>query len=205
MMDKQVFFVTGIGTDVGKTIVSAIVSEYLRATYWKPIQSGAADGTDRETVARLCSDAVRTLPENYLLKEPVSPHLAAAMEDVEIDITTLSIPQVDGNLVIEGAGGLMVPITNDYLFADWIAAHKIPTIIVSRHYLGSINHTLLTIAQLRNLNVPIAGIIFVGEENSDTEKMILQHGGVKALGRIPIAKQLDKAFVTEQAKKLHLD
>jgi len=204
-MDKHVFFITGIGTDVGKTIVSAIVSESLQATYWKPIQSGASEGTDRQIVERLCTDAVRTLPENYLLKEPVSPHLAAEMEGVEIDITTLTIPQVDGNIVIEGAGGLMVPITKDYLFADWIATYKIPTIIVSRHYLGSINHTLLTVAQLLNLNVPIAGIVFVGEENKDTEKVILQHGGVKVLGRIPIAKQLDKAFVTEQAKKLHLN
>lgn len=204
-MNKRIFFIAGIGTDVGKTIVSAIVAEALQAIYWKPIQSGASEGTDRDTVERLCSDAVKTLPENYLFHAPVSPHLAAEMEGVEIDVSTLKIPQVEGNLVVEGAGGLMVPITKNYLFADWLAQYKLPTIIVSRHYLGSINHTLLTIAQLRQLDVPIAGVIFVGEENVDTEKMILQHGKVICLGRIPIAASLDKDFVSKQAKNLHLN
>ena len=202
-MDNKKYFITGIGTDVGKTIVSAVVCEALKATYWKPVQSGSEDGTDRATVESLCSPAVKTIPESYVFKAPVSPHLAAELENDTIDISKLQVPQVTGNLVVEGAGGLMVPITHEYLYADWISEKQLPTIVVSRHYLGSINHTLLTIRQLQQLGVPIAGIIYVGEENKDTEQVI-QHftGGIHVLGRIDWAKQLTKDFIVEQSKKL---
>jgi dethiobiotin synthetase len=133
----------------------------------------------------------------------VSPHLAAELEDVTIDVSSLQVPKVQGNLVVEGAGGLMVPITHDYLYADWISEKQLPTIVVSRHYLGSINHTLLTIKQLQQLGVPIAGIIYVGEENKDTEQVI-QHfsGGIHVIGRINWASELTKDFILEQSKKL---
>jgi dethiobiotin synthetase len=202
-MDNKTYFITGIGTDVGKTIVSAVVCEALKATYWKPVQSGSADGTDRATVEYLCSPAVKTIPESYVFKAPVSPHLAAELENDTIDISKLQVPKVTGNLVVEGAGGLMVPITHEYLYADWIGEKQLPTIVVSRHYLGSINHTLLTIKQLQQLGVPIAGIIYVGEENKDTEKVI-QHfsGGIHVIGRIDWANELTKDFILEQSKKL---
>lgn len=203
-MDSKVYFITGIGTDVGKTVVSAIVSEALQATYWKPIQSGSVEGTDRKTVEALCSDAVKTLPEEYIYEAPVSPHLAAEMENSEIDVSRLLLPDVKGNLVVEGAGGLLVPITRGFLFADWIKTLKIPVIVVSRHYLGSINHTLLTVAQLKQLEVPVAGIVFVGAENTDTESIIEQHTQVPVLGRIPVVDELTPDFIATEAKKLNL-
>jgi dethiobiotin synthetase len=204
LQGKQ-YFVTGIGTDVGKTIASAVLAEALQATYWKPVQSGATEGTDRETVRQLCSAQVKTLPEEYVFAAPVSPHLAAELEGVEIELDRLAPPKVEGNLIIEGAGGLMVPITKDFLYADWIEHHKLPTIVVSRHYLGSINHTLLTLDHLKRLAVPVAGVLFVGAENKDTESIIVRFTQVPVLGRIDIADRLTPAFIAEQAQRLTLN
>jgi len=206
-MNKQGkhYFVTGIGTDVGKTIASAVLAEALQATYWKPVQSGATEGTDRKTVQQLCSTQVNTLPEEYVFDAPVSPHLAAELEGVEIELDRLTPPKIAGNLIIEGAGGLMVPITKDFLYADWIEQHKLPTIVVSRHYLGSINHTLLTIEQLKRLDVPIAGILFVGHENVDTERIITKFSQVSVIGRIDLADELNSEFICQQSKRINLN
>lgn len=201
-MSKSKFVITGIGTDVGKTVVSSIISEALKASYWKPIQAGDLDNSDSIKVNRF-TDNVTVLSEAFQLSEPMSPHAAAEIDGVEITIEDLNIPEVDGNLIIEGAGGIMVPVnSNGLTFADLIEYWNLPTIVVSRHYLGSINHTLMTIEVLQNRGVKIEGLVFVGNENKATEEIILKSTGVKFLARIPMAEVLNKGFVLEQARKV---
>lgn len=195
------FAVTGIGTDVGKTVVSAILAESLNASYWKPVQAGDLDNSDSIKVERYTS-SVTVLPEKFRLTEPMSPHAAARIDSVKIVKDDLQLPEVDGNLIVEGAGGLLVPFNDDgLLFADLLECWKLPTIVVSRHYLGSINHTLLTMETLKRRGVNVAGIVFVGEENRETEQVIKKITGVKVLGRIPIAEELNGMFIQEQAKQ----
>ena len=200
-MIKQ-FVITGIGTDVGKTIVSSIVAEALKASYWKPVQAGDLDQSDSIKVAGYTSN-VTILEEAYCLSEPMSPHAAAEIDGVTISLYKLKLPPVKTNFIVEGAGGLMVPLNNDGLtFADVIASWKLPTIIVSRHYLGSINHSLLTAEVLKARGINIAGFVFVGDENKATESIIIKHTGVKLIARIPNAALLDKNFIVSQAKKI---
>ena len=199
-MSKR-FAVTGIGTDVGKTVVSAILAESLQANYWKPVQAGDLDNSDSTKVERYTSN-VNLLPEKFKLTEPMSPHAAARIDGVQIAKEDLNLPAVSGNLIVEGAGGLLVPFNDDgLLFADLLEYWGLPTIVVSRHYLGSINHTLLTMETLKKRGVEVAGIIFVGNENNETEQVIKSVTGVKVLGRIPIAKELNDKFIQEQAKQ----
>lgn len=194
------YFVTGIGTDVGKTVVCAILTKALEATYFKPIQSGILEGSDAETIRTLVKDVV-LIPEIYRLKQPLSPHAAAQIDGVEIQLNELNLPNVTGNLIVEGAGGLMVPfdqIGNSYL--ELAKKWGLPVIVVSRHYLGSINHTLLTLDVLRTNDVQVAGVIFVGKENPSTEEIIVKRTGVHVIGRVPEVDDVDEAFVAEQAK-----
>lgn len=194
--------ITGIGTDVGKTVVSSIIAEALKASYWKPIQAGDLDNSDSIKVDRF-TDNVTVLPEAFRLSEPMSPHAAAEIDGVEIAKDDLDLPEVGGNLIIEGAGGIMVPVnSNGLTFADIIERWNLPTIVVSRHYLGSINHTLLTLEVLQSRGVIIEGLVFVGAENKATEEIILKSTGVKFLARIPMAKELNKTFVLEQAESI---
>lgn len=194
--------ITGIGTDVGKTVVSSIIAEALKASYWKPIQAGDLDNSDSIKVDRF-TDNVTVLPEAFRLSEPMSPHAAAEIDGVEIAKDDLDLPEVEGNLIIEGAGGIMVPVnSNGLTFADIIERWNLPTIVVSRHYLGSINHTLLTLEVLQSRGVIIEGLVFVGAENKATEEIILKSTGVKFLARIPMAKELNKTFVLEQAESI---
>lgn len=196
------FAITGIGTDVGKTVVSSIVAEALKATYWKPVQAGDLENSDSIKVSRFTSN-VKVLGEAFRLTEPMSPHAAAEIDGVEITLSDLELPRVDSNFIVEGAGGLMVPLNNEGLtFADAIVSWNLPTIIVSRHYLGSINHSLLTAEVLKARGVNIAGFIFVGDENKATESIILKHSGVKMIARIPMAQVLDKTFIASQAEKI---
>ena len=198
---SQRFAVTGIGTDVGKTVVSAILAESLQANYWKPVQAGDLDNSDSIKVERYTSN-VNLLPEKFKLTEPMSPHAAARIDGVQIAKEDLNLPAVSGNLIVEGAGGLLVPFNDDgLLFADLLEYWGLPTIVVSRHYLGSINHTLLTMETLKKRGVEVAGIIFVGNENNETEQVIKSVTRVKVLGRIPIAKELNDKFIQEQAKQ----
>ena len=198
---SQRFAVTGIGTDVGKTVVSAILAESLQANYWKPVQAGDLDNSDSIKVDRYTSN-VNVLPEKFRLTEPMSPHAAARIDDVQILKEDLNLPEVSGNLIVEGAGGLLVPFNDDgLLFADLLEYWALPTIVVSRHYLGSINHTLLTMETLKRRGVEVAGIVFVGDENSETEQVIKSITGVKVLGRIPIAEELNHKFIQEQANQ----
>ncbi len=195
------FAVTGIGTDVGKTVVSAILSESLKANYWKPVQAGDLDNSDSIKVDRYTTQ-VNVLPEKFRLTEPMSPHAAARIDGIQITKEDLNLPEVSGNLIVEGAGGLLVPFNDDgLLFSDLIEYWGIPAIVVSRHYLGSINHTLLTMETLKKRGVEVAGIVFVGDENSETEQVIKSFTGVKVLGRIPIAEELNAKFIQEQVNQ----
>ena len=180
------FVVTGTDTDIGKTVFAAGLTGLLNGYYWKPVQAGLADGTDAATVAQLSSlPEDRILPEAYRLKTPCSPHTAAKIDGVEIDVDALALPP-QRPLIVEGAGGALVPITDDFLFADLFARWGLPTIIVARTRLGTINHSLLTIEALRARKVPVHGIAFIGEEEAEAEQTICRIGDVKHLGRLPI-------------------
>ena len=166
-------FITGIGTDVGKTIASAIITEALEADYWKPIQAGDLEDSDTHKIQKYISNSKTVFHKNsYALNTPASPHFAADLDNVTIDIEKIQEPKTKNSLVIEGAGGLFVPLNKKDTIIDLIKKeHKV--IVISLHYLGSINHTLLTIEALQNRNIKIAGIIFNGDENKATEEIIL--------------------------------
>jgi len=186
--------VTGTDTDIGKTVFAAALVGALGASYWKPVQAGLEDGSDAGTVARLGGLASeRILPEAYRLQTPCSPHRAAEIDGVEIEIDRLALPAVDGPLIVEGAGGVLVPITRHLLFADLFARWAQPVVLVARTGLGTINHSLLSIEALRSRGVPILGIAFVGDAVEDSEATIAQIGGVKRLGRLPRLTPLDAA------------
>lgn len=187
------FVVTGTDTGIGKTIFTAALAGALGIRYWKPIQAGLDEETDSEAVVRLSS--VNIHPEAYRLPTPASPHFAAEKDGIEIKTDKLTPP--DGNLVIEGAGGVLVPVTRDILYADLFARWQIPTILVARTSLGTINHSLLSIEALRHRNVPIHGIAFVGNENQDSEETISAISGVRRLGRFPMLAKVTRANLTE--------
>jgi len=178
------FIVTGTDTGIGKTVFSAALASALGAHYWKPVQSGLDDGADRDHVARLGGvTPERVVPEAYRLTQPLSPHRAAELDGLQIDPARLSPPDLDP-LVIEGAGGALVPITRSTLYADLFAWWNLPVIIVARTTLGTINHSLLTVEALRARGVPIHGIAFVGAAHEDNEQTIAAMGKVRRLGRL---------------------
>lgn len=180
--------VTGTDTGIGKTVFSAGLTRALGATYWKPVQSGLEEATDSETVAHLSGCPV--LPEAYRLQLAASPHLSAEAEGIEIDIVRLTPPPVEGPLVIEGAGGLMVPLTRQHLFLDVIAGWKAPVVLVARTSLGAINHSLLSLTALRAMGCTVAGVAFVGEDMPDTRRTITEMGQTRDLGRLPFLSDL---------------
>ncbi|WP_287942551.1 dethiobiotin synthase [Sphingopyxis sp.] len=182
------FVVTGTDTGIGKTVFSAALAGALGLPYWKPIQSGLEEETDSEAVARLAG--VRVHPEAWRLVTPASPHLAAEIDGVTIDADALAPPP--GDLLIEGAGGALVPVTRTLLYADLFARWQIPVIVCARTALGTINHSLLTIEALKARHVPIHGIAFVGEAAPDSEAIIAALGGVRRLGRLPILDPLTR-------------
>lgn len=186
--------VTGTDTGIGKTVFSAGLTRVLGATYWKPVQSGLEEATDSEAVAHLSGRPV--LPEAYRLQLPASPHLSAEAEGVEIDLARLAAPAVEGALVIEGAGGLMVPLTRRHLFVDVIAAWKAPVVLVARTSLGTINHTLLSLEALRARGVTVAGVAFVGDEMADSRRTIAEMGRVRDLGRLSLLTDLTPEALT---------
>ena len=192
-------FITGISTDVGKTVVSAIITQALKADYWKPIQAGDLDQSDTHKIKAYVSNAKTKFFENsYALNTPASPHLAAAIDGITIDLKKIKEPKTKNNLVIEGAGGLYVPINDTETIADLIQPdYKI--IVVSRHYLGSINHTLLTIEALQNRNIAVAGIIFNGEENDATESIILNKTKIPMIGRLEPEPFINTNVINEYA------
>jgi dethiobiotin synthetase len=198
-MNKNLI-IAGISTEVGKTIVSAIVVEALQADYWKPVQSGYPTDSDTRTVQGLISNATsRFHPESYRLREPLSPHAAARIDGVRIDVEQLTLPETDNALVVELAGGLLVPLNDDMLNIDLVARWKWPVVLVSRHYLGSINHTLLSVEACRNRRIPVLGIVFNGPANPDTETAILSFSGLPCLGRIADEPVLNQAIIRHYA------
>ena len=179
-------FVTGIGTDVGKTLISAVIVEKLKADYWKPIQAGDLDNTDSMKINRWVENSTSAIhQESYRLTSPISPHAAAERDHLNIDLNNIIIPETQGDLVIEGAGGLMVPLNKYELVIDLVLHLDAEAVLVSRNYLGSINHTILSIEALRSRNINIAGIIFNGQQNKDTQSIIESICDVPVLGRIP--------------------
>ncbi|AOW08926.1 dethiobiotin synthase [Flavobacterium gilvum] len=194
-------FITGISTDVGKTIASSIIVEALQADYWKPIQAGDLNDSDSHKVKRYVSNSKSHFhPNAYALHTPASPHLAAALDGITINLKQIKEPKTDNHLVIEGAGGVFVPLNDTDCVIDLIQPdYKV--IVVSRHYLGSINHTLLTIESLLNRKIAIGGIIFSGDENKATESIILSKTGVKCIGRIEQEPYFDQSVIKEYADK----
>ncbi|WP_268848195.1 dethiobiotin synthase [Flavobacterium aestivum] len=194
-------FITGIGTDVGKTIASAIITESLEADYWKPVQAGDVDHSDSHKIKSFISNDKTTIhPNSYLLNTPASPHLSAAIDGITIDLQAIKEPKTQNHLVIEGAGGVFVPLNDTDCVIDLIQPdYKV--IVVSRHYLGSINHTLLTIEALLNRKIAIGGIVFSGDENAATESIILNKTGIKCLGRIEQEPYFDQNVIKEYADK----
>ena len=194
-------FITGIGTDVGKTIASAILTQALEADYWKPIQAGDLDHSDSYKVKQFISNSTSQIFENsYKLNTAASPHLAAAIDGITIELQYIKEPKTKNHLVIEGAGGILVPLNDSDCIIDLIKKdYKV--IMVSRHYLGSINHTLLTYEALKNRNIPIAGIIFSGDENKATEEIILKKTGGKFIGRIDNEPYFDQNVIQYYADK----
>lgn len=194
-------FITGIGTDVGKTIASAIVTEALEADYWKPIQAGDIANSDTHKIQRYISNSKTVLhPNSYALNMPASPHLAAAIDGVEIKASVITEPKTQNQLVIEGAGGLLVPLNATETILDLIKPNY-KVIIVSRHYLGSINHSLLTAEVLKQKGITPAGIIFNGDENASTEEIILNKTGLKMIGRIENEPYFDKNVILDYADR----
>jgi dethiobiotin synthetase len=191
-------FVTGIGTGVGKTVASAILVAALRADYWKAIQCGDLDESDTSRIRALVPGA-RCHPERYLLRTPCAPAEAAAIEGIRIDLPSFVPPVTDAPLVIEGAGGLLVPLHGEATIADLVTQLGAAAVVVSRNYLGSINHTLLTMEALAHRRIPVAGIVFNGPPAAASEASILHRYPVPVLGRIPEATQIDRSFIASQA------
>jgi dethiobiotin synthetase len=188
--------VTATGTDIGKTVFAAALTAALDGYYWKPVQAGLDDGSDRERVAALTglSDE-RILPEAYRLTTPCSPHRAAEIDGVAIDVERLTPPPSDRPLVIEGAGGVLVPFTRSFTFADIVARWRLPVVLVAATSLGTISHSLTAIEALRSRGVDIRGVAFIGDANEDSEVTIAEMGGVKRLGRLPMLDPLTPAML----------
>lgn len=192
-------FITGISTDVGKTIASAIIVEALQADYWKPIQAGDLEHSDTHKVQSLVSNTQSHFHSNsYALQTPASPHLAAAIDGITIAMNQIQEPKTNNHLIVEGAGGILVPLNDTQSVVDLIQPdYKV--IVVSRHYLGSINHTLLTVEALQNRKIQVAGIIFSGDENTSTESIILSRTGLAYIGRIAQEPYFDTNVILEYA------
>ena len=198
----KTFFVTGIGTEVGKTTTSAILVEALQADYWKPIQAGDLNESDTKKVKKLISN-IKTIfhPETFRLNTAASPHVSALIDNVKINIDKIILPETKNNLIIEGAGGVMVPLNEEGdLMIDLIKKLKTEVILVSKNYLGSINHTLLTVEALKNKQIKIKGIIFNGIPKPSSEQFVLKHTGLKCLGNIEEVKVLTKDVIIKYAK-----
>jgi len=182
--------VTGTDTNVGKTIFSAGLTGFLDGAYWKPVQAGLEGETDSQTVARLIESPERILAERYRLRTPASPHLAAELDATTIDVESLAPPASERVLIIEGAGGLMVPLDRETLFIDVFARWRLPTVLCARTALGTINHTLLSIEALRRREIPLLGVALIGDAHEENERIVAALGRVRILGRLPMLAPL---------------
>jgi len=201
------FFITGTDTGVGKTMVSALLCAALDAAYWKPIQTGTIEGSDRDSVMQLAEiPAGQTFPEAYHFKPPVSPHLAARLAGERIEMRKIKMPLVpEGRaLIAEGAGGTLVPINERQFMTDLMRHLKLPVVLVARTALGTINHTLLSVAALRAARLPLEGVVMCGEPNSENRKAIEQYGKVQVIGAVPHLKKADRRTFVDVFRK-HFD
>ena len=196
------YFVTGIDTDSGKTIASAILVEKLKADYWKPVQAGYP--TDSETVATLINPERIIHPEGIILQAPMSPHAAAKLENIHVEAKQFEVPKTNNNLIIEGAGGIMVPINDSEFVIDLANQFDAEVILVSRNYLGSINHTMLSISYLKANGCKIAGIIFNDTPNPETESFILNYSKLPCIGRIDPLKEINELTIQSQIGNIDL-
>ena len=201
------FFITGIGTDVGKTVVASIITTALEADYWKPVQAGELNNTDTIKVKNFVTLANPKHKgifheEMYRLELPLSPHISAEKSGIQIENKKITLPQTQNHLAIEGAGGLLVPLTNSFLVADLITQLALPVFVVSKHYLGSINHTLLTLSELTRREIKIAGIIFNGSENKATEAVIQQQYPTVLCHRVSESPEISPEFISEEACRI---
>jgi dethiobiotin synthetase len=196
------YFVTAIGTDSGKTLVSAILCEALKADYWKPVQAGLP--RDTEVVQQLIGNTKSVFhTEQYLLNTPASPHAAAKIERVRIELTAFNVPRTENTLIIEGAGGCLVPLNDEAFVIDLAARFNAEVIVVSNQYLGSINHTLLTLEALERRAIPVRGLIFNGDRNEETERIILQHSRLRCLLRLQKEAEINPRVVEKYAVLLN--
>lgn len=199
------YFITGIGTGIGKTITSAVITEKLQADYWKPIQSGDLEQSDSLAVQNLISNSQTQIhPETYRLTQPLSPHLSAKLDGIEIELSRFKLPQTSNSLIVEGAGGLMVPLNDQHLIVDLIKQLDLEVILVSQNYLGSINHTLLSINLLHQYQILVKGIIFNGEVNEESQRYILNYTKIPYLGNIPHLDIINKQSVIDAGEHLAL-
>ena len=199
-MTANGFFITGTDTNVGKTVLSALLAAALDAVYWKPIQTGASEGTDRETVIRLAGiPRSRTREECYRFDPPVSPHLAAECAGVRIDLAKIQKPELEPGtrLVAEGAGGIMVPINEKEFMIDLMRHLRLPVMVAARSTLGTINHTLLTLAQLERAGIAVTGVVLIGPENKDNRAAIERYGSRPVIGTIPPLDPIDRESLIE--------
>jgi dethiobiotin synthetase len=195
-------FVTGIGTDVGKTVVSSVLVEALKADYWKPVQTGCFFSTDTGKVQKWVSNTESKFhPEGYLLKQYMSPHAAAELEGIEIKLNDFTLPQTNNTLIIEGAGGLMVPLNRTEFMIDMIEKFDAEVILVIQNYLGSINHTLLSIDALKHRGLKILGVVFNGPPHQLSQDIIMDYCGLKILGKINKEKDLNPEVIKSYAKE----
>jgi len=195
---SKAYIVSGTDTGIGKTIVAAMLTLALDGLYWKPIQSGTEEGTDRQRVQALTQlPNDRFLPERYVLSQPLSPHRAAELDGIEIEAEALALPALDRTLVIEGAGGLMVPVTRNKLQIDVFADWSLPIILCTRTGLGTINHTLLSIEALRSRHMRLHGLIFVGDDNPDNMRTIADFSGARILGHVRRLDRVDRAALLD--------
>jgi dethiobiotin synthetase len=194
------FFVTGTDTGVGKTVLSALLVAALEGVYWKPVQTGASEGTDRNSVRSLAAcPEERILPERYCFDPPVSPHLAAREAGVRIDLDAfeLPVPLGDRPYIVEGAGGAMVPLNEHDLMLDLMRRLGLPVVVAARTTLGTINHALLTLAALRDANLGVRGVVLIGAENSENRRAIEHYGKVRVIGHIPMLEKIHRAALLE--------
>jgi len=197
------YFVTGIGTDIGKTVVSAVLCRRLNAAYYKPIQAGNLENLESDFIKNLVP-GITIFETKYKLNNPLSPHLAAKLDNVRIDIENITLPNFKECLIVEGAGGILVPLNDEYTILDLIKKLKLPVIVIVKHYLGSINHSLLTCEVLKQSGVEIAGIIFNGESNEESEKIILKRTQIPCIGRVPELEKLNQEAIEEASKQLKI-
>jgi dethiobiotin synthetase len=194
------FFVTGTDTGIGKTVLSALLVAALDGIYWKPVQTGAIEGTDRGSV-RLWADCPdeRLLPERYYFDPPVSPHLAAREGGVRIALDDFELPVREARhpLIVEGAGGVMVPLNENDLMLNLMLCFRLPVILAARTTLGTINHTLLTLAALRGAPLDVHGVVMIGEENIENRRSIEHYGRVRVIGQIPVLQEISRTALLE--------